>query len=66
MPKEKFCGVQDYSVLIPYKDLYLLMESANKIDEISARYEELCKRYDAIQGMYREALDKIAEINRLL
>ena len=63
---DNFCSTENYSVLIPYKDLYALMESANKIGEISAQYTEMCVRYDAIQSMFREALDKIAEINRLL
>lgn len=66
MKDEKFCGVQNYSVLIPYKDLQILMDSANKIEQISSQYQEMQERYVAMQEMFRQCLEKLGEINRML
>ena len=32
MDEEKFCCVDNYSVLIPYKDLVKMVELANKVE----------------------------------
>lgn len=66
MPKDNFCGVENYSVLIPYKDLALIVESARKIDDMEKVYKNLEKRYGAMQQMYRELLEKYEEINKYL
>lgn len=66
MKQEKFCGVQNYSVLIPYKDLQILMDSANKIEEMSSQYKVMEQRYLAMEQMFRECLDKLGEINQML
>lgn len=66
MKKEKFCDPSNYSVLIPYRDLEKLMQSANKIEEIeklAKRIEERCAR---MQLLYSEVLEKVAEIDRYL
>lgn len=66
MKKENFCRVENYSVIIPYKDLEKILQSANKIEHI----EELTKRMDErcakMQLLYSELLEKVAEINRYL
>lgn len=65
-PGSKFCGVGDFSVLIPYRDLENLLQTAKNLGAIQDRMEKLEKQHDSLRSMYFEALDKIGEINRLL
>lgn len=65
-PDDEFCGVQNYSVLIPYKDLELIVKAARKTEEMTRLYRTLEKRYGAMQQMHREMLEKIEEINKYL
>ena len=66
LPKKDFCCVDNFSVLIPYRDLERLLETSNKMqyfqEELSRTNEQLL----ALRIMYTEALEKIAEINRFL
>lgn len=57
-----FCGVDKYSVLIPYRDLVKIAEMAQKVEVIEAQYTRLQEQYTAIRGMFSECLDKIKEI----
>lgn len=62
MPDEEFCRVEDYQVLIPYKDLVKMVEVAKKVEQIELQYNRLQEQYTAIQGMFSECLLKIKEI----
>lgn len=62
MAKEKFCSPENISVVIPYRDFEKLVGFANNYEQLYARLERTEKQLDALRGMYREALDKIAEI----
>ena len=66
LKSKDFCCVDDFSVIIPYRKLEVMLDSANKIAEI----QELCRRmdekYSALKFMYSELLEKVAEINRYL
>lgn len=62
MPDKEFCCVENYSVLIPYRDLVKIAEMAQKVELIEAQYIRLQDQYTAIRGMFSECLDKIAEI----
>lgn len=62
MAKEKFCSPDDISVVIPYRDFEKLVGFANNYQQLEARLAKQEKQLDALRGMYREALDKIAEI----
>ena len=63
MDDEKdFCSVENYQVLIPYKDLVKMVELAKKVDQIELQYARLQEQYAAIRGMFGECLDKIKEI----
>lgn len=62
MPEDKFCCVENYSVLIPYRDLVKIAEMAKEVELIKAQYDRLQDQYAAIRGMFSECLDKIAEI----
>lgn len=66
MSKQDFCGVGNYSVLIPYKDLEKILETMNNLPQIQADLARTRKELDALRIMYREALQKIAEIDRYL
>ena len=57
-----FCGVENYSVLIPYRDLVKIAEMAQKVVVIEAQYSRLQEQYTASRGMFAECLDKIKEI----
>lgn len=58
-----FCSPENLSVVIPYKDFEKLMKTATNYDAMQQRFTRLEKQVDALRSMYREALDKIAEIN---
>lgn len=62
MPDEKFCSVENYSVLIPYRDLVKIAEMAQKVEVIEAQYTRLQEQYAAIRGMFSECLDTVREI----
>lgn len=62
MDEEKFCCVENYSVLIPYKDLVKMVELSNKVEQIEQQYDRLQEQYAAIRGMFSECLAKINEI----
>lgn len=66
MKKKDFCCVDDFSVIIPYRELEKLLECANKIDHIeqlAARVNEQCT---AMRNLYSEILEKVSEIDRYL
>lgn len=62
MDEHEFCCVENYSVLIPYKDLVKMVEVAKKVEHIEEQYSRLQDQYAAIRGMFSECLEKIAEI----
>lgn len=66
MPKKNFCGVGNFPVLVPYEDLEKLLDVARTQEEILHKCQQIEKRCAAMQLMYSEVLEKIAEINRLL
>lgn len=66
MAAEKFCSVDNYSVLIPYKDLEKLVNLAQTNEEILRQVEAANERCAAMQMMYGELLEKVAEIKRML
>ena len=66
LAKKDFCCVDNFSVLIPYRDLEHLFEVANKLPQFQRDLEQTKEQLDALRRMYTEALQKIAEINRYL
>lgn len=62
MVNDSFGCVENYSVLIPYKDLEAMVKMANELQEIRDQYARLQEQYAAIRGMFSECLEKIAEI----
>lgn len=66
MPDGKFCCVGDYSVLIPYKDLELLLQTAKNLKDYQKEVERCNKQLDALHGMYSELLIKLSELRKML
>lgn len=66
MPDKSFCCVENYSVLIPYRDLVKIAEMAQKVEIIESKYDRLLEQYTAIRGMFSECLDKIKEIQEFV
>ncbi|MBQ2858612.1 MAG: hypothetical protein IJE78_16145, partial [Bacteroidaceae bacterium] len=66
MAEDKFCRVENYSVLIPYEDLVKMVDLAKKVDQIEDQYARLQEQYVAIRGMFSECLDKIKEIREFV
>ena len=60
--KEQFCSPENYSVLIPYRDLVKIADMAQQVEVILAQNKRLEDQYAAIRGMFSECLQKIAEI----
>ena len=61
-----FCCVDNFPIHIPYKDLENLLQLARNLDSIQLRLERTEEQLEAVRSMYTEALDKIAEIRRIL
>ena len=66
MKKNDFCCVENFSVIIPYRELEKMFESSNKIAHIETLFVRTEERMSAMQLMYSEILEKVAEINRYL
>lgn len=66
MKNKDFCCVDNFSVIIPYRELEKLLQSANKIEHIESLIDRIDERNSALQLMYSELLEKVAEIDRYL
>ena len=61
-----FCSADNFSVLIPYKDLEALLKIVRNYDTLLNKVQRMEKQLEALRSMYSEALDRIAEISRYL
>lgn len=66
MKNKDYCCVDNFSVIIPYRELEKLLQSANKIEHIESLIDRIDERNSALQLMYSELLEKVAEIDRYL
>lgn len=62
MPDDNFCCPENYSVLIPYRDLVKIADMAKNYEVILAQNKRLQEQYTAIQGMFSECLLEIKKI----
>lgn len=66
MSNPKFCCVDDFPVLVPYRDLVKLLEVAKNME----RYERCLSRANdqlaALRHQYTELVEKVREIEKLL
>ena len=61
MPKQP-----DYPVLIPYKDLYELLQATNRIKEYEAQVERMNRQMLAMRVIQQQCLEKIRELEKLM
>lgn len=54
------------SVIIPYRQLEEMLNTIQQVEEMEKRYRRIEERMAAMQNMYCEVLEKIAEIDRYL
>lgn len=66
MSRSKEKATSNLSVIVPYKDFEKLLESGKQIERMENQYKQLEEKYNAMMEIYREILDKVAEINRYL
>lgn len=57
MEKEKFCCPENYSVLIPYRDLLKIADMAKNYEQILAQNKRIEEQYAAMRGMFSEVLE---------
>lgn len=66
MSNPKFCCVDDFPVLVPYRDLVKLLEVAKNME----RYERCLSRTNeqlaALRRQYVELSEKVREMDKLL
>lgn len=66
MKEKSFCSVDNFSVMIPYRDLQKLMEAAYNCDALQKKLDDYGRQLTSLRLMYSEALAKIAEISKFL
>lgn len=66
LKKQDFCCVDNFSVLIPYRELEKLLQSATKLEQMEQAIKRTDERCAKMQMLYCEVLEKVAEINRYL
>lgn len=57
MPEDKFCCPENYSVLIPYRDLLKIADMAKNYEQILAQNKRIEEQYAAMRGMFSEVLE---------
>lgn len=66
-PKEKdFVALENLQVMIPYKTLEQLVNSAQNYSDILTTVQRLDKRCAALGNMYLELLEKYSELYNLM
>ena len=63
---EKFCGVENFGVLIPYRDLERLIHFANNFDQLEERLQQMDKQLQGIRGLQSDLLEKVGDLERSL
>lgn len=66
MGDSKFCCVDDFPVLIPYKDLVKLVEVAKNLEQFEMRLSRTDEKLGALNGLYSELLQKVRELDNLI
>ena len=64
MKNKDFCCVDNYSVIIPYKDLEKLLRFVDQYEQFDKRLRRTDEQLLALRIMYTEALQKIADLER--
>lgn len=56
----------DYSVMVPYNELYELLQATQKIKEFQAEVDKYKQQVLALRIMQQECFEKLREIEKLL
>lgn len=64
MPKDKFCGVGDFPVLIPYRDLVKMVEIARNMERYEKGLSRANDQLAALRVQYGELLQKVRELDK--
>lgn len=66
MAKANFCCVDNYSVLIPYRDLEKMLESVKFSEQLSLELGRVQQQLDSLRVMYTELCLKVREIEKIV
>ena len=66
MSNPKFCCVDDFPVLVPYRDLVKLLEVAKNMERYERCLSRVNEQLAATRHQYLEMLEKVREIEKLL
>lgn len=66
MADENFCCVENFSVLIPYKDLEKLMKTAQNAEKSLQEVKRMEKRMEALKGQVFELMLKVKELEEIV
>ena len=61
-----FCGVEHYSIIIPYSDFIKIAEMAKNYELMQQQYTRLEEQYTALRGMFSEVLEVVREIRHFV
>ena len=53
----------DFDVLVPLSKLVALLDSAQKVDELSAEMSRMQEQMKLLRGQFVECMDKIRELD---
>ena len=59
---DKFCGVEHYSIIIPYSDFLKIADMAKNYEAILSSIKRTEEQYAAMRGMFSECLETVREI----
>lgn len=62
--KKNFCCVEDFPVLVPYRDLVKLVEVANNLEQYNHGLSLANSQLSALRVQYGELLQKVQEIDK--
>lgn len=51
-----------FAVLVPYKDLQVLLGAAEKVSKLEQQVARLSEQYEALYGRYSEVLEKLSAL----
>lgn len=66
MDKQKFCCVDDFPVMIPYRDLEKLLEVANNFERYERTLEATYTQLAALRSQYAELVEKVGDISKMI
>ena len=66
MAKDDFCGVGDFPVLIPYRDVANMVEIARNMERYERSLSRANEQLSALRRQYAELMEKVRDISKSL